>query len=162
MVGYSDLSGDANFHGFLWTKATGMQDLGTLPGDANSSAIGINDAGEVVGVSLDANFNPRAFVRRNGRMKDLNALVPADSPLFLLFACSVNSHGEIIGLAVEKSTGEAHGFLAIPKHYEASGESAEQVGSNESRQFAVSENVRELLQPQLRFGRFGTRLVAPR
>jgi probable HAF family extracellular repeat protein len=161
-VGFSDLAGDAGFHGFLWSKTTGMQDLGTLPGDANSSAVGINDAGEVVGISLDANFNPRAFVRRNGRMKDLNALVPGDSPLFLLLACSINSHGEIIGLAVEKSTGEAHGFLAIPKHDEARGESAEQVRSYESRPFAVSENVREILQQRLRFGRFGPRLVEPR
>ncbi|MGD0301518.1 MAG: hypothetical protein ABSE86_30945, partial [Bryobacteraceae bacterium] len=59
VVGISGLRGDMNFHGFLWTKATGMQDLGTLPGDANSTAIGINDSGDVVGVSLDANFNPR-------------------------------------------------------------------------------------------------------
>lgn len=30
-------------HEFLWTKQTDIQDLGTLPGDVNSSASNIND-----------------------------------------------------------------------------------------------------------------------
>ncbi len=33
-------------------------------------------------------------------MTDLNTLVPADSPLYLLFADSVNSSGEIAGFGV--------------------------------------------------------------
>jgi hypothetical protein len=37
-----------------WTKTTGMQDLGTLSGDVASVSISINDAGAVVGASLDA------------------------------------------------------------------------------------------------------------
>ncbi len=37
VIGFSDLNGNANFHSFLWTRGTGMQDLGTLPGDANST-----------------------------------------------------------------------------------------------------------------------------
>jgi probable HAF family extracellular repeat protein len=105
VVGYSDLRGNANFHGFLWTSGTGMQDLGTLPGDVNSFAIGINDAGDVVGASLDANFNPHPYLRQNGVMMNLNTLIPANSPLLLLLACSINSSGQIIGLAVT-STGE--------------------------------------------------------
>ncbi|MGD0300604.1 MAG: hypothetical protein ABSE86_26260, partial [Bryobacteraceae bacterium] len=95
------------------TKATGMQDLGTLPGDANSTAIGINDSGDVVGVSLDANFNPRAYLRQNGIMTDLNTLIPANSPLSLLVGCSINSSGQIVGVAVT-SAGVAHGYLATP------------------------------------------------
>jgi probable HAF family extracellular repeat protein len=113
VVGISGLRGDMNFHGFLWTKATGMQDLGTLPGDANSTAIGINDSGDVVGVSLDANFNPRAYLRQNGIMTDLNTLIPANSPLSLLVGCSINSSGQIVGVAVT-SAGVAHGYLATP------------------------------------------------
>ena len=113
VVGSSNLRGDANFHAFLWTSGAGMQDLGTLSGDASSVAIGINDAGNVVGVSIDANFNPRAFLLQNGTMSDLNTLVPANSPLFLLTACSINSAGQIIGLAVT-SAGEVHAFLANP------------------------------------------------
>jgi probable HAF family extracellular repeat protein len=115
VVGYSDIKGDANFHAFLWTRETGMQDLGTLPGDASSLAVNINDAGEVVGVSLDASFNLRAYLRQSGVMIDLNTLIPADSPLFLIVATSLNARGQITGLAVEKSSGEAHAFLATPR-----------------------------------------------
>jgi probable HAF family extracellular repeat protein len=113
VVGYSDLRGNANFHAFLWTHGSGMQDLGTLSGDVNSFAISINDAGDVVGASLDAMFNPRAYLRQNGVMTDLNTLVPANSPLHLLLACSINSSGQIVGLAVT-GTGELHGYLASP------------------------------------------------
>jgi probable HAF family extracellular repeat protein len=115
VVGDSDLKGDINFHAFLWTRETGMQDLGTLPGDVSSSAVSINDAGEVVGVSLDASFNGRAFLWQNGVMTDLNTLIPADSPLFLMVAPSISARGQIAGIAVEKSTGKAHGFLATPR-----------------------------------------------
>jgi probable HAF family extracellular repeat protein len=63
VIGWSDLEGNQNFHAFLWTRETGMQNLGTVSGDVNSLAIGINDAGQIVGASLDANFNPKAFLR---------------------------------------------------------------------------------------------------
>lgn len=55
VVGSSDLPGDTTGHGFLWQKRTGMIDLGTLPGDVGSDADGINDLGQVVGGSWDAN-----------------------------------------------------------------------------------------------------------
>ena len=35
------------------------------------------------------------------------------SPLFLFDACSINSRGEIIGIATN-AAGEAHGYLASP------------------------------------------------
>ncbi|MGC2110321.1 MAG: hypothetical protein WA655_12445 [Candidatus Korobacteraceae bacterium] len=116
VVGSSDLAGDETGHAFLWTRGTGMQDLGALPGDIISAAIGMNDAGEIVGVSLDASYNLRAFLWRNGHMIDLNRLVPADSPLSLMLGVTITSGGEIVGLALDKSTGEFHGFLATPKH----------------------------------------------
>jgi len=69
----------------------------------------------VGGVSLDATFSIlRAFVVVKGVQTDLNTLIPADSPLQLQTACAINSRGEIAGLAVEKSTGEYRGYLAIP------------------------------------------------
>jgi probable HAF family extracellular repeat protein len=111
VVGHSDLTGDTTFHAYLWTKETGMQDLETLQGDFASLALGINDRGEVVGASLAPDFSSRAFLWENGVMTDLNTLIPANSALFLLQAKSINSSGEIVGLAVT-STGELHGFLA--------------------------------------------------
>jgi probable HAF family extracellular repeat protein len=113
VVGQSDLAGDANFHAFRWSKNTGIEDLGTLTGDVNSVALGINDSGEIVGLSLDANFDAHPYVWRNGVMTNLNSLIPANSPLSLFIACSINSSGEIVGLAVT-STGVVHGYLATP------------------------------------------------
>ena len=115
VIGSSDLPGDASFHAFLWTRETGMQDLGTLPGDAASAAIGINDNGQIVGVSLDANFNPRAFLRQGQELIDLNTLVPAGSPLYLATGCSINAAGEIIGIAFDNS-GNVHAYLAVPNN----------------------------------------------
>lgn len=115
VVGVSDLSGDAVFHGFVWSKDTGMQDVPPLAGDPYSVALAINDAGVVTGVSIDSTFTIlTAFVEVNGVPTDLNTLIPANSPLQLLTACGINSHGVITGFAMEKSTGEFRGYLAIP------------------------------------------------
>lgn len=113
VIGSSDLPGDASYHAFLWTHGTGMQDLGTLEGDMDSAAIGINDMGQIVGVSIDANFNPRAFLRQGQELIDLNTLVPGGSPLDLASACSINAAGEIVGFAFDSSF-NVHAYLAVP------------------------------------------------
>ena len=38
VVGHSELLNNATFHGFLWTRRTGMQDPGALLGDCASFA----------------------------------------------------------------------------------------------------------------------------
>jgi probable HAF family extracellular repeat protein len=113
VVGVSDLVGDSNFHAFRWTREKGMQDLGTLPGDVNSTGSGINDAGDIVGLSLDQNFNGRAFLWNEGKMTDLNTLIPPNSLLSLVSACGIDDHGQIAGLGVT-STGEFHAYLLTP------------------------------------------------
>ena len=115
VIGSSDLQGDASFHAFLWTHEAGMQDLGTLQGDVDSAAIGINDNGQIVGVSIDASFNPRAFLRQGQQLIDLNTLVPAGSPLDLASACSINTAGEIVGFAFDSSF-NVHAYLAVPSN----------------------------------------------
>ena len=122
VVGASDLAGDAIFHGFVWSRSTGMQDIPPLPGDTYNVALAINDPGVVTGVSLDATFTAlRAFVVVDGVPTDLNTLIPANSSLRLLTACSINSRGEIAGFAQEKNTGQYRGYLAIPVAGEDSG-----------------------------------------
>jgi probable HAF family extracellular repeat protein len=113
VVGFSSLPDNTTFHAFLWSRETGqMIDLGTVPGVGNSSAIAINDSGLAVGVSADATHF-LAAVYRHGKAADLNTLIPANSPLYLLIACSINSRGQIIGLAVDGS-GTLHGYELDP------------------------------------------------
>jgi len=118
VVGASSLAADSTpFYrtdAFLWTRRQGMQDLGTLPGDVHSGATGINDRGEVVGLSGDGAGNIRAFHWQDGAMRDLNTLVPADAPVYLLFATAINADGAIAGWGVHKETGEVHAFKLIP------------------------------------------------
>jgi hypothetical protein len=45
-------------------------------------------------------------------MHDLNALIPSDSPLYLLIAFGINDSGEIAGFGVQTST-DIHAFLAM-------------------------------------------------
>lgn len=114
VVGVSDTTNDASFHGFLW-EAGHMTDLQTLPGDAYSVATAISDRGVVLGVSVDANFNIRAFVWQKGNMQDLNKLVAGSTPLFLQTACSINALGEIDGIAFDPATSEFHAYKAVPQ-----------------------------------------------
>jgi probable HAF family extracellular repeat protein len=170
VVGHSELSHNSTFHGFLWTRETGMRDLGTLAGDFASLALGINDRGNVVGGSLDPSFSPRASLWQNGKITDLNTLIPTGSSLFLLLALSINSSGEIVGLAFHPSTGDLHGFLATPRNGEHGGDTESDHGSDSAAPDAqdatspmvLHENARNLLQQLLPFGRFGARLMEAR
>jgi probable HAF family extracellular repeat protein len=138
-------------HAYVWSQQTGMLDLGTLPNDFTSVALGINENGDIVGISLDSNFNARAFVRPDGGvLVDLNSLIPADSPLFLFDACSINSRGEIIGIATDNA-GNFHGYLATPGN--AIPESAAAPVENDPTRF---DSARKLLQQRIE-GRFDAR-----
>jgi len=118
VVGASPLASNNINHAYLWTRKTGMQDIGTLPGDDTSVGLGINNSGDVVGTSIAgtvATGSPRAFLWRKGAMNDLNDLI-SDSPLYLLFATGINDAGDIAGFGVQIGGGEVHGFLASPRH----------------------------------------------
>jgi probable HAF family extracellular repeat protein len=71
-----------------------MQALGTVGTDPTAlRSVLINDAGQIVGSSLEASFNPRAFLGVGQSLIDLNELIRANSPLYLFTACSTNSRG---------------------------------------------------------------------
>jgi len=148
VVGYSDLPGDVAIHGFHWQNGK-MIDLDTLPGDFLSFASGINDDARVVGQSCDVNFNCRAFVWQKGVMMDLNTLIPASSGLFVLGAFSINSGGQIAGLAFQANTSEVHAFLANPMQDNGDGGTAlseAQINADGAPNVTLPENVRKLLR----------------
>lgn len=105
MVGNTPWDARREIHAFLASPDGIMADLGTLPGGHESRGRGINNQGEVVGDSYG-----RAFLYKNGKMVDLNSLIPADSGWTLGTASGINDAGQIVG------TGRyhlriGHGFL---------------------------------------------------
>jgi probable HAF family extracellular repeat protein len=82
-------------HAFLWTSSSGMQDLGVLPGHTDSEALGINDAGQVIGESHDDRSagNGRAFLwTTTGGMQTLTGLPNISSRAF-----GINNAGQVVG-----------------------------------------------------------------
>jgi len=65
-VGASDLAGDQTFHGFVWSRETGMQDVGRFPAMWRAAPSRFNDAGGSNRISADKDFNLTAFVRQPG------------------------------------------------------------------------------------------------
>ena len=105
-----------NYQAFLWAPETGMIALGTL-GGTYSDGLGVNDAGQVVGVSETAGGAQKAFLWQNGRMSDLNSLVDTgSSKASLLTADHINEAGSIVGLMrIPRPVSQLHGFLLTPK-----------------------------------------------
>jgi probable HAF family extracellular repeat protein len=117
-----------NTRGFL-VEGTRCTDLGTLGGDAIPSAVNVR--GEVVGFSemrgalhYDGGLSPafwrgfrfdwprHAFLWRNGRIRDLNDLIPPGSGWVLEAANAINDAGQIVGTGMYK--GQKRGFLLTP------------------------------------------------
>jgi uncharacterized membrane protein len=107
---------DRRFSAFRWTKRRGIEDLPELPGDNHSEAYGINERGEVVGVSCGSLPVCRAVIWRNGGVENLNML-KGSYPHHLETAKDINDAGEITGRAITNPTTLAReAYLAIPRH----------------------------------------------
>jgi uncharacterized membrane protein len=116
VVGFSSLPDNVTINAFFWTRETGkMQALVPLKGIANSIAIALNDSDEVVGSSINSAFTTMtATIWKNGVPADLNTLIPANSSLYLIFGCSINSRGQILGLATNLAGTVYHAYELIP------------------------------------------------
>jgi probable HAF family extracellular repeat protein len=116
---------------FLWTQATGMQDLGVLPGGNSSRALDLNDDGDVVGSSTSSSGDRGFIWTRQEGMVDLNSASSADLGVVFIEAHAINSKGEILvtgrithepgmsgktgsGDAKYCATGPPSSFLLIP------------------------------------------------
>jgi probable HAF family extracellular repeat protein len=116
VVGFSLLAGQdgtRNYEAFVWTRKDGIHSLGKPAGDIRSAAFGINDKGQIVGLSRGGPFVIRAMLWENGVMTDLNTVTVPGSP-FLLFANDINNRGELVGQALDTVTGEAPAFVGAP------------------------------------------------
>jgi probable HAF family extracellular repeat protein len=105
---------------FFWENGI-TQELGNLGGN-NGEALGINDAGVVVGwskiqpESLETNVYNRAFVWQNvdgtQAMVNLNDLIPTGTDWTLKAATAINNQGQIVGYG--NLNGVEQAFLLTP------------------------------------------------
>lgn len=117
VVGQAYLHGNIKAHAFLWNGSGALKDLGQLPGGNYSQALALNPtASQIVGRASvpDPNFIVyHAFLYSNGKMKDLNQLIPGRSGWILTEATGVNAAGQIVGTGTIH--GQQHAFLLNPK-----------------------------------------------
>lgn len=99
-------------HAFVWTDGV-MVDLGTLPGDLESGAAAINDAGQIVGSSRGLTWeSQRAVLWYEGGVYQLDTLIDPPGDWVFDWARDINNHGQIVtngGL-----NGEMHPILLTP------------------------------------------------
>lgn len=118
IVGFANVpgggnAGNFNAHAFIWTAIGGMRDLGTLPGDTISEALGINDEGLIVGESCGTN-GCRAVLWQKGNIVDLNTRVAPGYGDQLVYANDINDDNAITGQSVNATSGVSSTFLAVP------------------------------------------------
>lgn len=107
----------ATNHAFLYSHGQ-VTDLGVLSGDYASYSTGINNHGQVVGVSshygIDGLNVGRAFLYDQGRMTDLNTLPAVQTAGWeLQYANAINDAGQIAGSGI--INGRSHAFLLSPR-----------------------------------------------
>ena len=111
VVGYSDVNSYGLSHAFLYRNGN-MIDIGTLSGYPSSAAYGINSYGQIVGSSAFFSDN-RAFIYSDGKMTDLNSLIPSGTGWELFSASYINDLGQIVGTGNLSYLGN-HTFLLTP------------------------------------------------
>ena len=124
VVGFAGDSTDVEgniLHAFIWTKDNGIQVLkplrGRVPQHVDSEAYGINEAGQVVGVSCAADqVDCRAVIWNHGVYPtDLNDPdLKGSYSGFLASAKDINNKGEITGRAIDPNTSALIAYLAVP------------------------------------------------
>ena len=120
-----------------------------------SEATGINDSGQIVGTSFDANGNSRVFLWQEGTLYDLRVLLPPDSALFPLASGDINDRGEITGVACVVSGGVCSTILHASVAILAPGTARDAAAGSAAlatRPWVPAE-VRAQVAPERRFGR---------
>ncbi len=89
-----------------------MTKLGSFMTNGTSWASGLNNLGQVVGHAQSSDNEARAFLYSDGKLLDLNGLLPTNSGWFLDDAFDINERGQIVGLG--RLNGQVQGFILSP------------------------------------------------
>ena len=150
VVGFSNLSeadgASFNAQAFRWTRGRGIENLGVLPGDSISQALGINDKGQIVGVSCTTGFaSCRAFLYERGVMMDLNDFVPDDYADHLYAAQDINNDGQIAGQALKAGTEESVAVWMLPlgKRGRSDTDADDYVARTDAKRVPLPEDARQ-------------------
>ena len=94
---------------FAWTQTAGMVDLGAFPPGDGSSAVAVNDSGQIVGSSLDSHGDQHAFfwTPSSSGLDDLGTLGGSTS-----FAAAIDPAGQVVGTSY--ATDGWHAFSWTP------------------------------------------------
>jgi probable HAF family extracellular repeat protein len=114
VIGTADTA-EGERHAFRW-QAGVMQDLGRLPGSDESTALALNNRGQIVGrAEIEAQHLSgfHAWLYTDGSLQDLNALIPLGSGWRLEEARGINDRGQIIGFGTFR--GRERAFLLEPR-----------------------------------------------
>jgi probable HAF family extracellular repeat protein len=107
---------DGNFlRAFFWNRKDGIKRIDPLPivDHVFSQANGINERGQVVGISCTVEGDCLGFLWENGILGNLNDLAPGFNGV-ILNAQDINDEGEITGRAFDPATGDIRTFIAVP------------------------------------------------
>ena len=117
-VTMNSVMSDGTIHAFVFANGV-LQDLGTYPADAFITVApccnNVNDLGQIVGFSIDS-LSQRALLwqSKDQAPVDLNTLIPAGSPWYLLSPGGITNSGEIAATAVNLNTFELHAVVVSP------------------------------------------------
>jgi probable HAF family extracellular repeat protein len=113
---------DGRGQALLWQADGSLSQQPDLGSPPDSSARAINDAGQIVGISV-AQYSGRAVLWQHGAVYDLNEVIPPGSNLFLTSANDISNGAgcsTITGVGYTPS-GKPHGFLLVPSDDDGDG-----------------------------------------
>jgi probable HAF family extracellular repeat protein len=109
VIGWSQTTGNAATHSFLWTSGGGMQDLNATVDPGITSVVEINASGQIVGTYVTSGGQSHAFLYTPGSgLRDLGTLGGTTSA-----PTGLNDNGQVVGSS-KLSNGTTHAFFWSP------------------------------------------------
>lgn len=98
--------------GFVW-RGGSMTELDPMDGDDILTPSGVNTKGQIVATSSKDYQTSRGVIYQDGKMTDLNTLIPSTSGWFIGQALGINNAGQII--ATGAKNGQNRALLLTPR-----------------------------------------------